>query len=62
MTRTPKASYKLVGVHLEDLADGRVVAPGDTIVLDQHQADEPHNQRLLQEGQLIPVDDKKREE
>jgi hypothetical protein len=26
--KTPKASYKFVGVHVDDLADGRMVEPG----------------------------------
>jgi hypothetical protein len=30
-TKTPKASYKFVGVHVDDLADGRLVEPGGTV-------------------------------
>jgi hypothetical protein len=55
-TKTPKASYKLVGVHPEDLADGRMVEPGQMTALTSDQAADPHNKRLIDEGIFLLVD------
>jgi len=44
--------------HAQDLADGRVVAPGDRVRLSDEDALVPHNAALLAEGALIPVSDK----
>jgi pyruvate/2-oxoglutarate dehydrogenase complex dihydrolipoamide acyltransferase (E2) component len=47
--------YKYVGRHLDDLHDGRVVAPGQTVDLDDRAAADPHNAQRIQAGLLIPV-------
>lgn len=48
--------YKHVGVHAEDLADGRMLGPGEIVELDEEQIAEPHNARLLGEGILLSLD------
>lgn len=52
------AEYKHVGNHAEDLADGRMVGPGEVIELDEDAVRDPHNERLLAEGILIGMDNK----
>ena len=42
-----------VGVHPEDLADGRVIAPGEKV--ENLDTKSPHNQRLVDDGVLVPV-------
>lgn len=41
------------------LADGRVLIPGEPVELDPDQAKEPHNKRLIDEGQLVEQKAKK---
>lgn len=48
--------YKVTSRHPEDLADGRVVGPGE--VVDGLKADDPHNKRLLDEGKLVKLETK----
>jgi hypothetical protein len=48
-------AYKFVGRHLDDLADGRVLEPGQVCKLDKTAEEHPHNQRLITEGLLIPT-------
>lgn len=36
----------------QDLADGKVLAPGEKADLSAQQQKEPHNQRLIDEGRL----------
>jgi hypothetical protein len=50
--------YKNVGNHAEDLADGRMIAPGETVELDEDQVREDHNEDLLARGALIGIDEK----
>lgn len=51
--------YKLVGTHAEDLDDGRVVNPGEIFEMDNRREEEnPHNQRLVDEGLVIEVSEK----
>jgi hypothetical protein len=51
--------YKLVGDHPEDLADGRVLGPGEEADLDKEAVGDPHNQRLIEEGLLIESEEEK---
>jgi hypothetical protein len=44
--------FKFVGLHPEDLADGRIVAAGDVVELDPNH---PHNKRMVDEGLLLPT-------
>jgi hypothetical protein len=48
--------YKMVGDHPEDLADGRVLGPGEEADLDKDAVGDPHNQRLIEEGLLIEAE------
>lgn len=50
--------YKWVGTHPQDLADGRMLAPGETVVLSEEDVRDPHNESLLADGALIPTDEK----
>lgn len=50
-----KEDYKVVSDHAEDLADGRVLAPGEVVKLSKEDLEDPHNQRLLEEGKLLDV-------
>ena len=52
--------HLFVGTHVEDLASGRTIAPGETITLSAEEAEDPHNKRLLDEELLIPVQKPKR--
>lgn len=45
--------------HVEDLADGSIVAPGETVSLTEKQLSEPHNKRLVDEGLLIEAAEEK---
>lgn len=44
--------YMSVSRHAEDLADGRVLAPGERADIDP---EAPHNQALIEDGRLIPA-------
>lgn len=44
--------FRHVGRHSEDLADGRVVSPGESVELSAEDQRDPHNKRLLDEGIL----------
>lgn len=37
------------------LADGRVVVPGEPIELSKDDLKDPHNMRLIEEGQLLEI-------
>ena len=45
--------YKNVALHAIDVADGRMVGPGDTVDLDDDALNTPHNADLLATGQII---------
>lgn len=47
--------YKNVGAHAEDLEGGRVVGVGEMVELTKEQLRDPHNERLVAEGILIPT-------
>lgn len=49
--------YTLISDHAEDLADGRVLGPGEEADLDEEAIKDPHNKRLIEEGKLISGDD-----
>lgn len=46
--------YRCASRHVEDLSDGRTVAPGEAIELD---AKEDHDRRLVEEGKLLPIEE-----
>lgn len=48
-------TFKNVGQHPEDLADGVTVEPLDVFKLSANDLKEPHNQRLINEGTLAEV-------
>lgn len=50
-------THRFVGIAPRDLANGRVVAPGELISLTKKQADE--NEALIEEGQLVHLENKK---
>ena len=54
--------FKLVGDHPEDLADGQMLAPGETAKLSKEDEEDPHNLRLIEEGKLIDVEANMHEE
>lgn len=49
------AEYKNVGNHAEDLADGRMIAPGEVAELDPDQVKEYRNADLIETGTLILI-------
>lgn len=50
------AEYKWVGDHPQDLASGQVLAPGETAELSDEDVRLPHNESLIADGGLIPLD------
>lgn len=54
--------YKLVGLnHPQDLANGRMLAPGEVVKLSAVEEKEPHNAALIEEGILVEVPPEKKE-
>lgn len=47
--------FRVSSLHVEDLDDGRIAAPGSTVSLTKEQEIEPHNQNLIREGKLVLV-------
>jgi len=47
--------YKYVGDHAQDLESGTVLAPGETVTLDEKGV--YGNQALIEEGALVPMAD-----
>lgn len=45
--------YRVTSSHPEDLADGRVVGPGE--VVSDVDISIPHNQRLLDDGAIVKI-------
>lgn len=39
------------------LSDGRVLVRGEPVSLDEDEQNDPHNKRLIEEGQVIEVKD-----
>lgn len=54
--------YRCVSDHIEDLADGRMVGPGEVVELEEDSLREDHNERLFAEGKLVAIDDTGEEE
>lgn len=50
------AEMKNVGDHVHDLADGRMLAPGEMADLDGDAMKDPHNEDLVSIGVLISTD------
>lgn len=48
--------YRNVSEHVEDLADGSTAGPGEEVNLTKDETREDHNERLITEGKLIPLD------
>jgi len=53
---TSKTSFRFVGRHIDDLADGRTIEPGQFVDLTQAEIDDPHNAQRISEGLLVEVD------
>lgn len=51
----PVTEFKLLGEHAQDLADGRMLGPGETVKLDDAAKREPHNAALIEARTLITV-------
>lgn len=47
--------YRNVSDHVEDLASGQTLGPGEAVDLDKDAMKEDHNKRLIEEGSLIPT-------
>lgn len=54
--------YRNVSDHVEDLASGRTLAPGESVGLSKADLDEAHNKELVERGVLIPTKQPKQEE
>jgi hypothetical protein len=52
-TAATKTRLKFVGRHLDDLADGRVLEPGEIYTLTAAELADPHNQLRIESGLLI---------
>lgn len=57
--KSEKSRFRSVSSHVEDLADGRTVPPGEFIELTDDELQDPHNLRLLQEGVLMRIEEDK---
>lgn len=52
-------NYRHIGSHPEDTAEGAVLGPGEsTEVLKDFDPTNPFNKRLIDEGVLIPIEEK----
>lgn len=49
--------YKWVGLHPQDLASGRMLAPGERVKLTDEEATDPHNAALIEDGTLLSVEE-----
>lgn len=47
-------TYRVTSTHAENLADGRMVGPGEEVEVD---ARDPHNKQLIEDGKLTAVAD-----
>jgi hypothetical protein len=56
---TVASQFMVVSGHVEDLADGRTVAPGEPFALTADQLKHPHNQRLIEEEVIAEMTSKK---
>lgn len=55
MTATAKTKYRFVGQHLDDLADGRILEPGEAYTLTPDEIEDPHNQQRISDGLLLEL-------
>lgn len=55
------SKFRHAGAHPEDLADGRMVAPGEAVFLTDEEAAEPFNQAKIADGVFIPTGEKSEE-
>lgn len=57
MTRTKPetTAYRYLGDHTGDLADGRLLEPGQTYNLDADQVEAAHNAALIADGVLVAI-------
>lgn len=53
-------SYRMVGIHPEDLDSGRVLGPGETAQLTAEEERSPRFELLVSEGKLVEVPASKR--
>lgn len=53
-----EAEYKWVGTHAQELTGGRMLEPGEKVLLSDEVLHDEHNQSLLADGGLIAVDEK----
>jgi hypothetical protein len=56
------STYKSASNHVEDLSDGRTLAPGEVVSLTKEELSDPHNKRLIDEGVLITAEQPKDKE
>jgi len=58
MTKTdPEVrQFKFIGQHLDDLADGRIIEPGQVVHLGPDEVNHQHNAQRISEGILIEVE------
>lgn len=61
MTASAAKTYRFVGSHAEEIVPGQFFGPGDLIKLDGDQQKEESVKRLLDEGQLLEIEDRKEE-
>jgi len=50
--------FRCVSSHIEDLADGSTVAPGEYVTLSDEDLKDPHNERLVADGILVGTGEK----
>ena len=51
------AEFKNVSDHAQELTGGRQLEPGETIELDHDQIHDGHNEALLHDGLLLPINE-----
>ena len=58
MPQSPKSAQFVAPIDQSErvLADGRVLVPGEPVDLDDDAQKDPHNARLIEEGQLLKLD------
>lgn len=49
------AEYRNIGNHAEDLASGRMLAPGESAELTDEEVKLPHNEDKIASGILLPL-------
>jgi hypothetical protein len=58
MPQSPKSAQFVAPIDQSErvLADGRVLVPGEPVDLDDDAQQDPHNARLIEEGQLLEIE------